>query len=170
MVHSGGVQVGCVSLQSRLFLENTYVKRAGSTGLSGNVTILTPRLSGRTLISGDSFLLLTTSPTARRSFIPRLPDSLQKWVQAYQRLSVSRPPPTTHPASNSNRPTGKLFSNREMRLLMLGLDAAGKTSMSSTALPSTIRSTVNSHLVQTQTRPICHNNSHWFVYSHVNEY
>ncbi|GAA5891109.1 hypothetical protein JCM5296_007381 [Sporobolomyces johnsonii] len=41
-------------------------------------------------------------------------------------LSSPRDPP--HPP-NANPPTGKLFGNKEMRILMLGLDAAGKTTI-----------------------------------------
>jgi len=47
------------------------------------------------------------------------------------------------PCSNHIRSPGKIFGNKEMRLLMLGLDAAGKTS----AVTRTTILSVSAHLL-----------------------
>lgn len=56
---------------------------------------------------------------------------------------------------------GKLFSNKEMRLLMLGLDAAGKTSKYLVMVLLTKHAAnilfSRSNSIQTQTQPICEN-------------
>ena len=46
--------------------------------------------------------------------------------QPFEGVGCVPSPPA--PRRSSRSPTGKIFGNREMRLLMLGLDAAGKTS------------------------------------------
>ena len=54
-----------------------------------------------------------------------------------------------------------MFGNKEMRLLMLGLDAAGKTSMQPRF--SSVSPRFNdalSYLVQAQTEPVRHNDPH----------
>ena len=61
---------------------------------------------------------------------------------------------------------GKIFGSKEMRLLMLGLDAAGKTSKSFplqcaySLLQSILRTLLihcDSYPLQAQTKPRCHN-------------
>lgn len=60
----------------------------------------------------------------------------------------------------------KIFGNKEMRILMLGLDAAGKTSklFLQDTLPvisnPKLSSPFHSHFVQAEARPICNNHSH----------
>ena len=62
------------------------------------------------------------------SFITSLTTRIhtRPWVQISQRLWVCLS--SESPPRNTNVVTGKMFGNKEMRLLMLGLDAAGKTS------------------------------------------
>jgi hypothetical protein len=59
---------------------------------------------------------------------------------------------------------GKLFGNKEMRLLMLGLDAAGKTSALPCSLVSDARSkTPPSYSIQTQVEPVRDYDTNGFV-------
>ena len=62
---------------------------------------------------------------------------------------------------------GKIFGNKEMRLLMLGLDAAGKTSECITVIRSRfcsmLKGTPRSDPLQAQIKPICHHHSYRFV-------
>lgn len=51
---------------------------------------------------------------------------VQSWVRISQRLWVCLS--STSVPREANAVLGKMFGNKEMRLLMLGLDAAGKTS------------------------------------------
>ncbi|KAG8749785.1 hypothetical protein FRC12_013230 [Ceratobasidium sp. 428] len=60
--------------------------------------------------------------------------------------------------ANLSKALAKLFGNKEMRLLMLGLDAAGKTSEFCLDEYKNRHSFVSSNPVQAQTQPERNNN------------
>ena len=64
---------------------------------------------------------------------------------------------------------GKIFGNKEMRLLMLGLDAAGKTSELAChcVIPRAVLKDApvsSSHPLQAQVEPVCHDYSYRCVF------
>ena len=75
--------------------------------------------------------------------------NLSKALGEHTRLSVKHHTP-------SHQPLARLFGNKEMRLLMLGLDAAGKTSTPPPSLTHTSTDPrSSSHSIQTQVEPVC---------------
>lgn len=105
-------------------------------------------------------LFSSSSPLPSTSFFTTPIQHLsQSWVQTSQRLSVRSSSQNIPPWPPSFRfKIAKIFGNKEMRLLMLGLDAAGKTSNClpfSCVIQHCSPVHLTSHPLQTKVEPVC---------------
>lgn len=73
----------------------------------------------------------TTDPLYLASYFEEYSPWEDNWVKLLVRPSIANPIAHPKPTIIDYLTTGRLFGNKEMRILMLGLDAAGKTSTQS---------------------------------------